>query len=143
MYYFAYGSNMNLEHMRRLCGWDFRLHDIAILEDFDLDADGRGYINIRPQAGKKVWGVVFEVGEKSIQALDDFEGVPDVFERKEVEILTDSGEKLASWVYLEKPEFFGGREVNENYIRRVIAGAKENRLPEDWIKFLESFLEKI
>ena len=79
MYYFAYGSSMNLEHMRRLCGWNFTVLGPATLQDYEFGPDSRGYANIRPQAGKQVCGVLYEVNQHCLDVLDEFEGVPDAF----------------------------------------------------------------
>ena len=66
MYYFAYGSNMNLEHMRRICGWHFTVLGGVILEDYQFGPDTRGYANIRPAPGQKVYGLVYEVDQHCI-----------------------------------------------------------------------------
>jgi gamma-glutamylcyclotransferase (GGCT)/AIG2-like uncharacterized protein YtfP len=140
MYYFAYGSNMNLEHMRRLCGWHVKVLGVAVLPDFDFGPDTRGFANIKAAAGKKVYGVLFEVDQHCIDTLDDFEGHPEVFGRDEVEVVGINDKAYKAWVYLEKPNEFGGTYIKADYMRRVLVGAQENRLPEEWIKFLGSFI---
>lgn len=142
MYYFAYGSNMNLDHMRRLLGWHFRVLGVARLEGFELGADPRGFATIREQAGHHTMGVLFELDSKGLDILDDFEGYPEVFGRKMV-IVTDAvGKQFETWVYMEPADQFGGTYYREDYMRRVIAAAYENRLPEEWIKYLERFSPK-
>lgn len=142
MYYFAYGSNMSLEHMRRLCGWHFSVLGQAVLENYQFGPDTRGYANIRPQSGEKVYGVVYEVDQYCVDALDEFEGYPQVFGREEVVVKDPEGDEYKAWVYLEAPEYFGVDEIKEEYLKRVIAGARENHLPDGWIKFLSSFESK-
>ncbi len=139
MYYFAYGSNMNLEHMRRLCGWHFNVIGPAVLQDFEFGPDGRGYANIRQKGGFKVYGVLYDLDQYCLDILDDFEGCPQVFERKEVEVREGGDKSYMAWVYLEKPEKFSETEIKNDYLRRVIAGAVENHLPQEWITFLKSF----
>ncbi len=141
MYYFAYGSNMNLEHMRRLCGWHSRMLCRAKLPDFEIGLDSRGYANIRPKAGAEVWGVLFEIDEAGLAVLDRFEGYPEVFGRQEVVVLDESNMEYHSQVYIEAPEEFNGKTARGEYFRRVIGAAYENRLPKEWIKKLEAFLE--
>ncbi|MFA5991455.1 MAG: gamma-glutamylcyclotransferase family protein [Candidatus Doudnabacteria bacterium] len=139
MYYFAYGSNMNLEHMRRICGWHFSVLGGAILEDYQFGPDTRGYSNIRPCPGQKVFGVLYQVEQWSINALDEFEGCPTVFNRGEVIVKDFEGETYKAWVYLESPEYFGEDEIKEDYLKRVLIGAQENHLPAEWINFLTGF----
>jgi len=139
MNYFAYGSNMNYEHMRRLCGRHFTVLGVATLPDYELGIDLRGYVNIKAKAGAKVLGVLYELDEEAINILDEFEGSPFVFDRTSVHIIDSTGKGHKSWVYLEKADQFGGDFVKEDHLKRVIAGAMENHLPEDWVKFLLSF----
>lgn len=139
MYYFAYGSNLNLDHMRRICGWHFHVLGVAELSGYELGGDGRGFANIRPQSGKQVVGVLYDVDQHSLDALDEYEGYPNVFNRVEVQVKDDSGETYTAWVYLEKAELFGGDFWQEEYLKRVVSGAVENHLPQEWIDFLYSF----
>lgn len=140
MYYFAYGSNMNLDHMRRLCGWHARLLGSARLPDFEIGLDTRGYANIRPKTGEQVWGVLFEIDQDGLTMLDKFEGYPEVFNRQEVVVLDENNIEYKCQVYIESETEFGGTEAREEYFRRVVSAAYENRLPERWIQKLEQFL---
>lgn len=133
---------MSLEHMRRLCGWHFSVLGSATLDDYQFGPDTRGYANIRSKQGEKVYGVVYEVDQYCIDALDEFEGYPQVFRREEVVVKDSEGDEYKAWVYVEAPEYFGSDEMKEDYIKRVIAGARENHLPEEWIKFLTGFEKK-
>ncbi len=139
MYNFAYGSNMNLEHMRRICGWHFSVLGGAKLEGYQFGPDTRGYFNIRPSPGQKVFGALYKVEQRSIEALDEFEGYPEVFGRTEVTVKDFDGDEYKAWVYLEGPEYFGEFEIREDYLKRVLIGAKENHLPKEWIKILAGF----
>lgn len=139
MNYFAYGSNMNLGHMRRLAGWNFRVLGPGKLMDFEFGLDLRGYNNIRPKAGDHVWGVLFEINEAALAAMDEFEGYPNVFNRQEVGVTDGSGKKHTAWVYLQPADQFGGKSPRPDYLRRIMTGAIENGLPEVWIRKLEKF----
>jgi gamma-glutamylcyclotransferase (GGCT)/AIG2-like uncharacterized protein YtfP len=133
---------MNLDHMRRLCGWHFRVLGNAVLENYEFGPDTRGYANIRPKEGSKVHGVFYELDDFSLKALDKFEGYPQVFDRTEVKVLDTEGKYHKAWAYKEHEDHFGGDYIKQDYLKRVIAGARENRLPEEWIIFLEKFLQK-
>ncbi len=130
---------MNFEHMRRLCGWHFTVLGSATLPDFEFGPDLRGYATIRPRQGSAVAGVLYEVDSECIEALDDFDGYPQVFDRIEVEVVGSDSHKAQAWVYAQSPEKFGGRFIKQEFLKRVIAAARDNRLPEPWIKFLETF----
>lgn len=139
MLYFAYGSNLSLEHMRRLAGRHLVVYGSARLPDFDLEPDKRGYLTVRPKAGAEVWGALYDVTEEAMGYMDRFEGYPEVFDRKEVEVVDNAGNKKTAWVYLETPDQYGGQAVREEYMRRVLSGAVDNHLPESWVEFLRKF----
>jgi len=65
---------------------------VATMADYELGPDTRGFANVRPCAGKKVYGVLFEVDQHCVDILDDFEGYPEVFGRPELTV-TDSNNK--------------------------------------------------
>lgn len=129
---------MQFELMRRLCGWNFSVIDQAALPGYELGPDGRGYFNIRKKNGVKSFGVLYSIEESCLSTLDEFEGNPGVFNRIEIEVWS-GGVAYKAWVYLEASEYFAGTFMNEDYLRRVIAGAVENHLPEEWTEFLKSF----
>lgn len=139
MHYFAYGSNMVFGQMRRLCGRRFEVVGVGILENFAFSPDKRGFANIQPHQGEKVYGILYTVDENCMLALDEFEGHPDIFARTEVEVGDMSGHSYKAWVYMEKPEFFGGDYIRAEYLNRLLHAAEANRLPQEWITFLKSF----
>src|SRR5258708_4069015 len=101
MYYFAYGSNMNIDHMRRMCGWHCHLINRAKLPNYEIGSDLRGYANIRPNVGEVVHGVLYDMDQQGLDALDVFEGYPKVFGREEVVVLDDAEKKYKAWEYIE------------------------------------------
>lgn len=142
MYYFAYGTNMNFDQMRRLCGWHFSVIGAASLPGYELSADLRGYAGARPKAGSKILGVLYEVDQFCIDALDNFEGYPEIFGRTEAKVADLNSDTFKAWVYLQAPENLGGQNIKEDHLNRIIAGAAANHLPKTWLKFLESFRQK-
>jgi gamma-glutamylcyclotransferase (GGCT)/AIG2-like uncharacterized protein YtfP len=141
MYYFAYGSNMSLEHMRRICGWHCQFLGRARLSGYGNCLDKRGFLNIDPQENAEIFGILYSVDEDGLGMLDDFEGYPTVFDRKEVTVFDDHNIKYKAQVYIEPVGNCGGMQYRQEYFRRVIAAAYENRLPEEYIKKIESLIE--
>lgn len=129
--------------MRRLCGWHFSILGQAVLQDYELGFDQRGFVSAVPKNGQKVIGVLYEVDQHCLDALDDFEGYPQVYVRPEVEITDSFGHKYKAWIYMQPAEQLGGKYIKEDHLKRIIAGATENRLPQVWLKFLESLRSKI
>jgi gamma-glutamylcyclotransferase len=137
MDYFAYGSNMVMDQMRRICGRDFTLLGRAVLPDYELGTDLRGYGNIRPRKNSEVYGLLYDIGQRALAALDSFEGYPNVFGREKVRVVDEDKRDHYAWVYLEPAEQFSGIRPSPEYFRRVAAAARENHLPEHWVEKLE------
>jgi len=104
---------------------------------FNKEGMEKGNPNIKP--GKRgVWGVVYEVDEKNLQKLDR---ISPKYERKLVRVVID-GEECEAWVYIAKPEFVNDSlKPDRSCIERMIKGAKFHRLPEEYIRWLESLLK--
>ncbi|PTL37088.1 hypothetical protein CLG94_00725 [Candidatus Methylomirabilis limnetica] len=142
MLYFAYGSNMERVQLKRLCP-TAKFVASAVLSDYDLTFSGNspmwggGIATIREKPGKQVEGVVWEISEAERKALDEYEGYPGLYVRKEIQVRTNSGKALAAFAYIMgNPD----RETppSKRYKQLLISGAEEHGLSDVYIDFLES-----
>ncbi len=137
--YFAYGSNMLGSRLRERVGNYYKL-GVAELPNYSFDyskpnEEGTaGYGNVTHALGKRTLGVLYSLNLDQILKLDEFEGTPEHYERTELGLFHQSTLKVAD-VYVGttrqhdlKPEQW--------YLDLVIRGAKENYLPESYIKQL-------
>lgn len=112
MLYFAYGSNLEYQDFDRWClrhgHASGLLEDVvgpAALDDWALvfgrwsTSRGGGVLDLRPRPGFRVPGVVFEIDEEALAALDQKEGHPLHYERREV-IVDMGGKDLVCQVYV-------------------------------------------
>jgi gamma-glutamylcyclotransferase (GGCT)/AIG2-like uncharacterized protein YtfP len=129
---------MNTAQMKERCGADFRGVQPMQLSDYEFGFDNRGYANIRPKQGESVWGFVWEIESSCMNALDGYEGYPTVYNRKDI-LLTNKGENLSAFAYIEPVEEFGGIPQRDYLNNKIILGAEEHGLPQDWIKKLKQF----
>jgi gamma-glutamylcyclotransferase len=142
MLYFAYGSNMERVQLKRLC-LKARFVAAAVLPDHELVFSGKsrmwggGIADIRDLPGKKVEGVVWEISEAEREALDEYEGYPDLYVRQDVQVRTASGKVVTAFAYVMANP---GRELppSKQYKRLLVSGAEEHDLSEEYIAFLES-----
>jgi gamma-glutamylcyclotransferase (GGCT)/AIG2-like uncharacterized protein YtfP len=112
MLYFAYGSNLDQEQMADRCP-QARFSRFAVLPDWRLTY--RGFSPLRKGAvasvisspQKYVEGVLYEVTEEDMRLMDKFEGSPHVYERREMEVITDDGRRVEAWVYFKNQGEFG------------------------------------
>ena len=110
VWYFAYGSNMDVAQMltreapftRIKKG---RVHGNRLL--FNKIADrypGYGYANIVSEHGFEVIGVLYEVNEAGLLKLDECEGVSsNHYFRSQITVLLDDGKSVEATVYLAHP----------------------------------------
>ena len=106
-YYIAYGSNLNVEQMRHRCP-DARVVGTATLEGWTLLFRGSktgSYLTIEPKEGSSVPVAVWEVSERDELHLDHYEGYPNFYYKKELEvtftgILTKRKRTRTAFVYI-------------------------------------------
>lgn len=79
--YFAYGSNLWLDQMRRRCP-DSKLLGVGVLRGWKWIISERGYANIIPSTGDSVYGLVWDLSEADEATLDIYENVPVAYEKE-------------------------------------------------------------
>ena len=106
MYYFAYGSNLNLKQMSERCP-DSRPKFTATLPNYKLIFAGwsrkwkGGVASIKPLRGEKVIGAIYELSDRDLRLLDRHEGYPAVYNRFNVTIWTETGEPVEAMTYVK------------------------------------------
>lgn len=93
---------------------------------------GGAVANIIPSRQDEVWGGLFKVNEENLKKLDSYEGCPRYYQRR-LEYIIRPGvkEKPQAWVYFRPPQAAG--LPSRRYLEAVIRGARDCRLPEDYI----------
>jgi len=148
MLYFAYGSNLDWNQMRRRCP-SAKFVCVARLADHCLaftrksSCRGCGVADAVPQNGHEVWGVVYETPETEIGELDQAEGfkpgrTKNAYVREQRHVLADGdeGKPMAVWVY------FASRQKKPpppsvGYKKLIVDGANFWHLPSEYIEELE------
>lgn len=141
-FYFAYGSNLNEEDFRQWCErhrytniqFDYVAH--AELPDheiaFTCDSPSRcgGVLDVRPRLGQCVAGVVFQVNQEAIAALDAKEGVPTWYERKYVKVINGIGDFVKVLTYgvtdKKRQKYV---KPSDDYLEIVQQGYRQHRIP--------------
>lgn len=106
-YYLAYGSNLNLYHMSnmsegaRVVGTT-RLNGYRLV--FKGRADEYAYLTIEKCPGESVPIGIFTVPKKDMQALDDYESYPRLYDKFTMPVIID-GKKEDTYIYIMKPGF--------------------------------------
>lgn len=147
--YFAYGSNMLKRRLAERTPSATRL-GVATAEGYRLTFDkvsaqkpGRsGKCNIaRTDDGSGlVYGVLYSINTSEEAALDAAEGLGKGYEKSTLQVRTDSGSKTAT-VYLATSRD-PALQPYHWYKGHVVAGAVENRLPEEYIVKIKAVQSK-
>jgi hypothetical protein len=150
MIYFAYGSNMDPEQMRRRCP-GHRVLGRAFLPGFELCFPRRSPVRNCATAGiarggEGVWGVLYELDESDQARLHMAEGyVPGrsvelnrhTIERVEVRPDGPRGEAVQAYTYLAHPDG-SGAVPSPDYLGHLLRGAEHHGLPKAYLQRLRS-----
>ncbi|XP_071784751.1 uncharacterized protein [Asterias amurensis] len=147
--YFAYGSNLLRERLLK-ANPSAKFVAVAKLMNYKLQFCGRhnwtlsssrwkgGVGNIAESAGDCVWGVVWKLHESDLESLDDQEGVHlDIYRRLEsLKVISFQDEKMMDCVSYQMIDPIN-MTPSPHYIRVIQAGAKQNNIPADYLRFLD------
>lgn len=144
--YFAYGSNLDIEQVKRRCGNSGNVRKVSIgyLPDHKLAFTqyyqewGGGVADVIESPNDCVWGIVYEITREGLELLDKYEGYPNDYTRVKRTIITLDGHTLLAWVYsvLRKDgDFIAPSQRYINIIRRT---AKESGFPKNYLSYLNS-----
>ncbi|WP_317160791.1 poly-gamma-glutamate hydrolase family protein [[Mycobacterium] appelbergii] len=130
--YFAYGSNLCVTQMAARCPGAVDPQP-ARLDGHDWLINERGVATVEPFDGSQVHGVLWQLTDRDLAALDSAEGVPVRYRRDRLTVHTAGGPATA-WVYIDHRVNPGPPRAG--YLERIIAGAVHHDLPQRWIEFL-------
>ncbi|MBW2267982.1 MAG: gamma-glutamylcyclotransferase [Deltaproteobacteria bacterium] len=133
--YFAYGSNLSSARMRQrvpsaVTAGTARLAGYRLTTD-KAGRDGTGKANLRRVAGESVWGIVWRLDIATWPTLDACERG---YERIQI---TLEGAVVSAQTYLSQ-RLTDDPVLAADYKRFLVEGAREHRLPPDWISQLEA-----
>ena len=102
-YYFAYGSNMNLEQMKYRCPAAEVVENVR-LENYRLAfrgrAPGNGVATVLPEKGSCVEGVLWKITEACEKNLDFYEGFPSFYGKESIRVKNQDGVEKEVFVYM-------------------------------------------
>lgn len=138
--YFAYASNMEPRRFRRLCPGGTvvgpaRLPGYRLAFSRYSRQRRGGSADVVPDPESEVWGVLYEVDEGDLAAMDRSEGVPAAYQREVVMVVDEAGEERQAVTYLANRtgEFLPHKE----YLRVIVQGAEARGLPPEYIEGLK------
>ena len=133
--YFAYGSNMDVEAMRRRCPRS-RPIGLARLERHRLAIMHEGWLTVVRSPRSAVHGVLWELALADVPALDRYEGLRAGLYAKVVQPVIGPGGAKRAIVYVGANA--GPGAPSADYIAGVLAAARAAGLPARAIAALEA-----
>ncbi len=117
MYYFAYGSNLNLEQMKSRCPCSVPVVR-AKLKDYQLGFNRTA--DILENKGSEVWGAIYDVPKGDMKALDRYEGYPHFYKKLDVKVESYRGKAYKVFTYAMI--FEGAERPSDSYYRVIEEG---------------------
>lgn len=120
MLYFAYGSNLNMIQMKKRCADSVPVAKVK-LKDYKLVFNI--FADIIESKGDMVQGAIYEVSEKDIEKLDEYEEYPELYTKINISVVDDFGKSYEAFVYvmvnkdIDKPE--------QPYYQIIVEGYKD------------------
>jgi gamma-glutamylcyclotransferase (GGCT)/AIG2-like uncharacterized protein YtfP len=151
---FAYGSNMDVDHLRDwLDKKGYRLDGLLRVEPATLagyrlvwnyysKSRNGGAANVEPCEGREISGLALSVDPKTLKAIDQKEGHPTFYSRGSSQLTArlNNGEEIGAWLYVvvhtrcENTPVWPRRE----YLELLIKAARKYGLPAGYIGELEA-----
>ncbi len=104
VYYFAYGSNLSAEQMKRRCPGS-EIVDVGYIDDHEIGFTtysgrwGGGVADVIEKNGTRVYGAIYLLSDRNLNSLDGFEGYPTYYDRKLITVVGNERLYEKVWVY--------------------------------------------
>jgi len=142
-YYFGYGSNMDIDLLRRRIGNDTIIPvSYGLLENYKLIFP-RGVGSVTPDDNFNVYGCVFLLTNQELKKLDVVGGYREdrdrslnSYNRDPIEIVLPNNEKIIADIYIQVKNTED--LPSSNYKQTIIKGANDCNLPREYIEWLEN-----
>lgn len=113
---------------------------IAKLRGYRFLINSRGVATIVSDDSHTVHGVLWSITKEDEEALDKCEGVKyDTYRKEKMDIESAAGSVVCALVYVASDSTPGS--PRKNYMERIVAAARREKLPPDYIGELESWQE--
>lgn len=144
MNYFAYGTLLDVDHMRQFCP-SARAVGVMRLDGYELGfatcADpSRGGCTLEPTPDGTVLGVQYELSDADMARLDEVSGVPaGHWARKRVTVRDADGRAVTTTTYVI-PNSSGRYAPLDTYVAPILKGATDFGLPASYVARLRELI---
>jgi len=154
--YFAYGSNMLVKRLKqeRRCPSAEKIppsegsqhmikkHRFRFHKESTKDGSGKGDAEETNNTNDVVYGVLFSIKDEEELKLDKEEGFGHGYAKKTIDVIDEkTSDVIPARIYFAT-NIVPNLKPYDWYKRQTVKGARDNGLPEEYIKEIESFESK-
>jgi gamma-glutamylcyclotransferase (GGCT)/AIG2-like uncharacterized protein YtfP len=141
MHYFAYGSNMDGHQMAETCPacqpvGHGRLSGFRLEFNVYSDRWEGGAANLEPDQEAHVWGVVWDITDEDLAALDTYIGHPTFYRQEQV--VVDVADRQLQCLTYRVAHQQGFVRPTDSYLNRLRQAIRENGLPPEALDMLDA-----
>ena len=137
IYYFAYGSNLHHQQMKRRCP-SCKFIKKMILKDYDLTFRSKyGAADIEKKKGKKVYGALYIISKLAEKRLDVYEEYPTLYKKMYFKF---NNEKVMTYIMTKKTKLV---PPTSKYLNTIKQGYKDCNINTKSLNFALSQLKHI
>jgi len=148
MLHFAYGSTLSSKYLRRSCP-DAGLFMRALLPNFRVaftlysEEMKGGVASVVLDPGKLVRGVLYEIPEDEVEALDEVMGVDRGLYTRQLFLVLGEDGRLHKAALYRAVEGGGLYTPSRRYVELMLEGAEEHRLDPGYVERLRRLLNSL
>ena len=138
-YYFAYGSNLNFQQMKKRCPGS-RLISRAEKNNHKLcfpiissKRGNSGVASIKRSEGNTVEGFVYQITSEDLEKLDKYEALGKRYLRKKIFVTKPGKIKRLVWTYIAISDHMKNYPPSGEYLDLILTGAKYHKLSKNYI----------
>ena len=135
-YYFAYGSNCNLNQMAARCPKATVCVPVT-LRNYTLIFNG--VASIKRRNGSVVMGLLWKITPDCERSLDRYEGYPRLYVKRNVTVFAADGSSCRAMVYVMAKEYNSPALPTDCYYNGIREGFLQNNIP---VETLEAALNE-
>jgi len=148
-YYFAYGSNMDIDLLRNRIDNNCLVPEgYAKLENYKL-VFPRGVGSVVSDENKEVYGCLYLLNKKEIEKLDVVEGYrkdrnksENSYNREWIDVVLQNGKTISAEIYIQTNNTDINGKPSNSYKQTLVRGASDCSLPDFYIQELEAIETK-
>jgi gamma-glutamylcyclotransferase (GGCT)/AIG2-like uncharacterized protein YtfP len=147
MYHFGYGSNLNIQFLRKYVPSAEYLMK-AYLPNYEVQfrfwskSRNGGISTIIENPGKLVHGIIYEVDAEEMTELDILESVPQGLYKRETYLVLGKDQKWHDADLYRVAEPRGPFTPSRGYVELMLSGAKEHGIDPEYVKIIEAIYER-